>query len=88
MQSTQINFRIPAKLKQSAQKKAENLDMNLSGVVKLFLEKFAYEDIFEIKTQYNIKWEKIFNQGVKDYFMSEKGKKNALAIDKLLSDVK
>ena len=36
----------------------------------------------------NIKWEKIFDQGVKDYFMSEKGKKNARAIDKLLADVK
>ena len=32
------------------------------------------------------KLEKIFNEGVKDYFMSEKGKKNALVIDKLLSD--
>lgn len=88
MQSTQINFRIPIKLKQQAQKKAENLDMNLSGVVKLFLEKFACEDVFEIQTRHNIKWEKIFDQGVKDYFMSEKGRKNARAIDDLLCDEK
>ncbi|MCK5459700.1 hypothetical protein KAI52_01140 [Candidatus Parcubacteria bacterium] len=88
MQSTQINFRIPIKLKQQAQKKAKNLDMNLSGVVKLFLEKFTYEDVFETQTQHNIKWEKVFDQGVKGYFMSEKGKKNARIIDELLSDVR
>ena len=35
-----------------------------------------------------IKWGEIFDQGVKDYFMSEKGKKNARAINELLSDVK
>lgn len=84
MPSTQINFRVPMQLKQQAQKKADYLGMNLSGVVKLFLEKFAKEDVLKINVQHKMDWEKVFDKGVRDYFMSKKGKKNALIINKLL----
>lgn len=87
MQSTQINFRIPTQLKQQAKKKAENLNMSLSGVVKIFLEKFVHEDVLKVQMQHDVKWEKIFDQGIRSHFMSKKGKKNTRIINKLLCDV-
>ncbi len=87
MQSTQINFRIPAQLKQQAKKKAENLNMSLSGVVKIFLEKFVHEDVLKVQMQHDVEWEKIFDQGARSHFMSKKGKKNTRIINELLCDV-
>lgn len=87
MQSTQVNFRIPAELKTQAQKKAEYLGLNLSEIMKIFLEKFTKEDVLKVQIQHDVEWEKIFNQGVKSYFLSSKGKKTTKAINKAISEV-
>jgi len=86
MQSTQVNFRIPNQLRIKAQKKADCLGLNLSEVMRLFLEKFTNENVLKVQVKQDVAWEKVFDQGVIEYFMSKKGKETAQAIDKLLED--
>lgn len=86
MLSTQVNFRIPFQLKQQAQSKAEAVGMNLSEIMKLFLEKFTNEDVFRVAVKHDIKWEEIFDQGVVSHIMSTKGKQMTQKINSLLAD--
>ena len=61
--TTQLNLRIPVKLKKKAQNKAQNFWTNLNFLVKLFLIKFIQDDdLIEIKQ--NIKMEKIFDKWI------------------------
>ena len=62
--------------------------MSLSGVVKIFLEKFVDEDVLKVQMQHDVEWEKIFDQGVRSYFMSKNGKENTRIINELLRDIK
>jgi len=86
MQSTQVNFRIPNQLKIKAQQKADCLGLNLSEVMKLFLEKFTNENVLKVQIKHDVAWEKVFDQGVLEYFMSKKGKETTQAINKLLKN--
>lgn len=86
MASSQVNIRIPILLKHEAQKKAENMGMNLSAVLKLFLEKFVKEDVLKIQKREDVEWEKVFNKGVKEHFMGKKGRANAKMISNVLRE--
>ncbi len=84
--TTQLNLRIPVKLKELAQSKAENYGTNLNFLVKLFLSKFVEDDnIVEIKQ--NIKMEKIFDKWIATYLSSPRWKSRIRRINKHLSDI-
>jgi len=87
MASTQINFRIPNNLKKDAQKKAQTMGLNLSDIMKIFLEKFVEENVLKIRIEKDIKWDKVFDQDVKDYYLSKEGKKKIANINKLIEEL-
>lgn len=83
MSSTQINFRIPADLKNNAMKKAQEMGYNLNGIVKIFLYKFVDEDdIVTIRS--DIRLEKIFDRGLSTAFTGKKSRRRTKEIGKLL----
>ncbi len=77
--TTQINLRIPYTLRNQARAKAKDMWTNLNFLIKLFLLKFVSEEnIIDIQTK--IDWDKIFNQGMTEYFSSEESKNIAKEI--------
>jgi addiction module RelB/DinJ family antitoxin len=87
MNTTQINFRMPTQIKDEAQKKAEDMGMNLSKVLQLFLEKFVAENVVTYHVYQDVDLEKVFDQGVREYFLSEKGKQKIKEINQRLEDL-
>jgi len=84
--TTQLNLRIPVKLKKKAQNKAQNFWTNLNFLVKLFLIKFIQDDdLIEIKQ--NIKMEKIFDKWILEYLKSPKAKETTTQINKHLEQI-
>ena len=84
--TTQLNLRIPVKLKKKAQNKAQNFWTNLNFLVKLFLIKFIQDDdLIEIKQ--NIKMEKIFDKWILEYVKSPNAKETTTQINKHLEQI-
>jgi len=55
--------------------------------MKIFLEKFTKEDVFKIQVRHDVEWEKIFDQGIRSYFLSAKGGKTTQAINQAIAEV-
>lgn len=84
--TTQLNLRIPVSIKERAQEKAESIWTNINFLVKMFLSKFIISDkIVTIKQ--DIHMENIFDQWMKEYFMSSEGKKTTQKINQHLEEI-
>lgn len=46
------------------------------------------KNMFKVQVRHDVKWERVFDQGIKSYFMSKKGKKNTRVINELLCNAK
>ena len=84
--NVQVNFRIPARLKERAWKKAEQIGTDPSSLMRLFWTQFVEKDNV-VHIQCTVDMDQIFDEGVKSYFMSKKGrgktKKIGLMIESL-----
>lgn len=87
MATTQVNFRIPVELKEKVQKKAAKMQLNLSEVIVIFLEKFATDNVLKVEVKKNVDWDKIFDAGTKQCLMSKKSLKKINEINNLLESV-
>ncbi len=84
--SAQLNIRIPISIKSRAQDKAEKMGTNLNFLIKMFLSKFIMQDDI-VTFQQDIHTDKIFNQGLKEYFMSDESKQTTQKINKHLEQI-
>ncbi len=84
--TSQLNIRIPMKLKLAAQKTAETKGIKLNTILNQFLYKFIENpDVVTIKHDFNM--EEIFDQGVIQWLSTPKAKKTLRKINKLLDAV-
>ncbi len=86
MSTAQLNMRIPATIKDKAQKKAEDLGSNLNFIIKLFLVKFI-SDTKIVEIQQDVLLENIFDTGIKKHLSSKKWQKQIRNINKLLEEI-
>ena len=56
--------------------------------MKLIISNSIEKQLKKLSINFDVKWEKIFDQGISSYFMSKKGKKNTRIINELLCDAK
>jgi len=84
--TAQLNLRIPVGIKLKAQEKAEKIWTNVNFLVKMFLSKFIMNDNI-VTIQQDVHMENIFDQWMKEYFMSPEGKRRTKSINKHLEDI-
>ena len=85
-ETSQLNIRIPLKLKHAAQKTAEAKGIKLNTILHHFLNKFTENpDVVTIKHDFAM--EEIFDQGVKQSLTTAKAKRKLVRINKLLDTV-
>ncbi len=81
--TVQVNFRIPSDLKERAWKKAEQIGTDPSSILKLFLMQFVEKDDI-VRIEQTIDMDKVFDEGIKSYFMSKKGQEKTKKIGLML----
>jgi hypothetical protein len=75
MNTTQINFRLPADIKELAHQKAQAMGISLSDLVKHFLHQFVTSDKTIATVQYSFARESILDDGIRSYVSTDHGKK-------------